>query len=57
MPLSGPKSPSGRTRRVSARQVVPIVTTEEVLEELKQLKAALAIYRRLIEKIRRDLAA
>jgi hypothetical protein len=42
---------------VSARQVVPIVTTEEVLEELKQLKAALAIYRRLIEKIRRDLAA
>jgi hypothetical protein len=57
MPLSQPVSASGRTRRVPARQAVPIVTTDEVLEELKQLKAALAIYRKLIDKIRRDLAA
>jgi hypothetical protein len=57
MPLPQPVSTSGRTRRVPARQAAPIVTTDEVVEELKQIKAALITYRKLIEKIRRDLAA
>ncbi len=55
MPTSRPTLSTARTRRV--RQAVPVVNTDEVLEELKQLKAALAIYRKLLEKLQRELAA
>jgi len=55
MPTSRPAASTARTRRV--RQADPVVNSDDVLEELKQLKAALAIYRKLLEKLQRELAA